>query len=71
MATVNRKGIYESNKRPEKLSGGPDMENKLEGEYDDKYKAQRERMVYRDLDVHKRHRGVLNSIAKTAALWER
>jgi hypothetical protein len=67
MATINRKGIYESNKRPEKLSGGPDTENK----YEDKYKAERERMVYRDLDISNKHKGILKNIAKVAAIWER
>ncbi len=67
MATVNRRGVYERNKRPEKLSGVPEKED----QYEDKYKAERERMVYRDLDVSNKHKGILKNIAKVAALWER
>lgn len=67
MATVNRRGVYDRNKRPEKLSGAPHKED----EYEDKYKAERERMVYRDLDVSNKHKGILKNIAKVAALWER
>jgi|GEM_PF-4317975 len=67
MATISRKGVYERNKRPEKLSGAPEGEVK----YEDKYQDRQNKMVYRDMNLHPRHEKIMRSIAKTAAIWEK